>query len=145
MSYELRPATPADHDWAYELKKDAYREVVERQFGPWDEEQQQQFFEGRWNPSISNIVRVDGQDVGLIAFEDRADCIWVDEIQLITGWRRRVIGSQIVSDLLAEARAKGKPLRLQVLRENKEAQRLYERLGFVQIGSSETHNVLEAV
>lgn len=145
MNYELRRATPADHDWAYELKKDAYREVVERQFGPWDEEQQQQFFEDRWNPSISNIVTVDGKDVGLVAFEDRADCIWLDEIQLITGWRRRGIGSQIVTDLLAEARAKGKPLRLQVLRENKEAQRLYERIGFVQIRSSETHNVLEAV
>jgi ribosomal protein S18 acetylase RimI-like enzyme len=42
----------------------------------------------------------------------------------------------LIKDLLREARAKGKPVSLSVVRHNP-AQRLYERLGFKVIGEDE--------
>jgi ribosomal protein S18 acetylase RimI-like enzyme len=145
MEYEFRAAEPADRDWVYNLKKDAYRGVVERQFGTWDEQWQQEHFDGRWNPSISRIVTVHGENVGLLAFEEREHFIWIDEIVLVTAWRGRGVGTKILSGLMSDARARAKPLRLQVLHDNIGAIRLYESLGFKQMESSETHHVMEAV
>lgn len=145
MSYQLRPCTDADHDWAYALKCDASREVVERQFGPWDEAFQRALFTERcWKPAISHLVFVaDAPPAGLIAWEDRGDHLWLDEIQVVRAWRGQGLGSALLRDLLTEARARTKPLRLQVLHANTRAQALYHRLGFKITGETGTHIVLE--
>jgi ribosomal protein S18 acetylase RimI-like enzyme len=143
-AYRLRPCTAADHDWAYALKCDAYREVVERQFGPWDEAFQRELFDQRcWKPALSHVVLIDGQAAGLVAWEDRGDHLWLDEIQIVRDQRGRGLGSSLLRDLLAEARATAKPLRLQVLRENRRAQALYRHLGFNLTGETTTHIQME--
>lgn len=144
MRYQLRSCAEIDQDWAYALKCDAYREVVERQFGPWDEAFQRDLFDQRcWKPAISHIVLVEEAPVGLIAWEDRRDHRWLDEIQIVREWRGRGLGSILLRDLLAQARGSRMPLRLQVLRENIRAQALYRRLGFEASGESATHFILE--
>lgn len=145
MEYEFLAAGPDDRDWVYQLKKNAYQAVVEQQFGVWDEQWQQEHFRNRWNPAITRIIIVNGERVGLLAFEEREQYMWIDEIVLIRAWRGKGIGNQILRGLLSEARTTAKPLRLQVLRDNVDAQRLYGRLGFEQIDSSDTHLVMEAV
>lgn len=42
----MRPAVPADTHFARRVHHAAYREVVERQFGSCNEEQQDRFLEG---------------------------------------------------------------------------------------------------
>lgn len=143
MQYTLRPCTDSDREWAYALKREAYLEVVERQFGPWDEKRQRTMFAARWNPAISQIIVVDGAEVGLIATEERPDELWIDEIQLAADWQGRGIGTAILLDLLSAATEAGKPLRLRVLRENTRARNLYERLGFHFFGESATHHMME--
>jgi ribosomal protein S18 acetylase RimI-like enzyme len=140
--YRLRPAAEADREWAYELKRDAYQEVVERQFGPWNEDWQRNFFMQRWAPSISQIVSVDGTDIGLIAVEERPEEIWLDEIQLSSDWRARGIGTRLLNDVIADCRRRGKALSLQVLRENTRAKDLYERLGLKVVDETPTHYVM---
>ena len=144
MDYQLRPATEEDREWAYRLKRDAYIEVVERQFGPWDETWQRALFRDRWNPSISQIVRVAGEDVGIITTEVQQDALVLDEIQLANGWRGRGLGSKLIGALLDRARAHGKSVKLQVLKENVRAKALYHRLGFDVVDESETHFVMRA-
>ena len=46
---------------------------------------------------------------------------------------------------MGDARADGKPLRLRVLHRNDRARRLYQRLGFVQIGETDTHYEMQVV
>jgi hypothetical protein len=72
MAYQLKQCTEAHREWAFDLKSEAYRKVVERQFGLWDEELQRAHFGTRWNPRISKIVLLDGSAVGLVAVEERA-------------------------------------------------------------------------
>jgi len=143
MHYTLRTCTDSDREWAYALKREAYLEVVERQFGPWDEERQRSMFAGRWNPAISQIIMIDGAGVGLVATEDRSDELWVDEIQLSRAWQGRGIGTAVMLDLIARANAARKPVRLRVLLENPRARSLYERLGFRVTGRTATHNLME--
>ena len=125
------------------MKSEAYREVVERQFGPWDEQFQSKLFAARWNPAISRIILVGGMPAGLVALEDRCEEVWIDEIQVASEWRGKGIGSAILRDLIDRARADRKALRLRVLRENARAQRLYRQLGFVVAGETPTHLLME--
>lgn len=134
MRYEFRSCTEADRDWAYALKSEAYREVVERQFGPWNEKFQRELFTARWNPGISKIILVEGTAVGLLASEVRNDGVWLDEIQLVKAWRGRGLGRLIICDLIHRG-----PLRLQVLKENARALQLYRRLEFRMEDETRTH------
>lgn len=58
MKLTTRPAPESDTGFAREVHHCAYREVVERQFGPWVEEQQDRYFEGDWTTSAFEIVFV---------------------------------------------------------------------------------------
>ena len=138
-----RKCTPEDRKWAYALKCEAYREVVERQFGPWDETFQRQLFATRWQPDNASIIRVEDQDVGLVAIEDRGDELWLDELQIVAAWRGRGLGSAILQELVQRGKRDRKPLRLQVLKQNRRARELYERSGFAVISTTETHDVME--
>ncbi|MCH8057202.1 MAG: hypothetical protein IIB78_04955, partial [Proteobacteria bacterium] len=52
---EIRRARESDREFARQTHHAAYREVVERQFGPWDEVLQNSFFEADWNPATNEI------------------------------------------------------------------------------------------
>lgn len=143
MHYALRPCTASDYDWAYALKCDAYRDIVERQFGPWDEAFQRALFTRRWNPTRAQIVLVDGEPVGFLNVENRPADEWIDEIQVVRAWRGRGLGTALLRDLIARATADRKPLRLQVLKGNPRAHALYLRLGFTPYGETPTHHQLE--
>ncbi len=57
-------------------------------------------------------------------------------------FQKRGIGTQLLEKQLDEARHLNVPVRLQVLRENL-ARQLYERLGFIVTGKTETHYLME--
>ena len=54
------------------------------------------------------------------------------------------IGTQVVRDVLAEARDRGVPARISVEQDNPRARALYERLGFTAYGETERDVLLEA-
>jgi hypothetical protein len=54
-----RQAAAADTDFAREAYHAAYRDVVERQFGPWDEAAQDAYFTADWRPAAAELVLVD--------------------------------------------------------------------------------------
>jgi len=139
----FRQCRETDREWAYALKSESYREVVERQFGPWNEEFQRALFATRWKAESSRIIILKDTLVGLIAMENREEHLWLDELQIAREWRGRGLGSLIIRDLLAQAKATQKPLRLQVLKSNDRAEALYRRLGFMAVSESETHLHME--
>jgi ribosomal protein S18 acetylase RimI-like enzyme len=139
MHYELRKCCEGNRAWAYALKSEAYREFVERQFGPWNEQFQRGLFDAHWNPDLSKIILVDGIPVGILATEERSDHLWVGEIQIGREWRDKGIGTTVLRALMSQAAV----VRLQVLKKNIRAQSLYRRLSFSVIGETATHYVLE--
>ena len=79
MRYRLRPVTEQDKEWLYALKIDAYRDVVERQFGWWDEDLQRRMFEDAWQPAAARVIVVSGRDVGLLELANREGTLWIAE------------------------------------------------------------------
>jgi ribosomal protein S18 acetylase RimI-like enzyme len=142
MAVTRRPARESDTSFARAVHHRAYREVVEQQFGPWVEAQQDRFFEGDWNVPAFEIVLFSGTPCGYVCIEDRADEIYIREIVLLPEYQGRGIGSSLLRDVMARAHTRRVPVRLGTFYKNR-AFGLYRRLGFREIGRTEIHILLE--
>ena len=60
MNVRTRPATIADLDFARRAHHAAYRDVVTRQWGQWEEELQDRFFGKDWGDARFDVIMVDG-------------------------------------------------------------------------------------
>jgi ribosomal protein S18 acetylase RimI-like enzyme len=139
----LRQATPDDRAFLWELQRTALRAVVEATWG-WDEAFQARHFDEHFDTADRSIVRVDGADAGVLCVRVREDHLFLSNVALLPRHQGRGLGAQLVRMVLAEGERRGLPVRLQVLKANR-ARRLYERLGFVVCGESETHFQMVAV
>jgi len=140
LDYRLRQATDADYDFLYRLHVAAMRDLVTHVWG-WEDARQERFFADHFDPAHSRIVIVDGMDVGVIAVEWGAADVFLANIEILPEYQRRGLGAALVTQIITEAEACHLPVRLQVIKINP-ARRLYERLGFVSTGETETHHLM---
>ena len=141
-SYTLHPMTEADKEQVRDLNQRCYRDLVERQFGKWDEEVQRQFFENKWDSAKFQKILIDGKMAGLLSLQRHADHLFLSEIQVAPEFQGHGIGTTILRDILDSAADSGLPVKLQVLNCNR-AIALYRRLNFVTTGKTDTHVLLE--
>ena len=135
--YTLRAARVTDAAFIYQLRVDGLREHVARIWG-WDDAVQAARFRESFAPERYQIVVAAGGDVGAVAIERRDDLVFLADIEIAPAWRGRGLGTVIIGDVLGEARRRGLPVALQVLRGNP-ARRLYERLGFRVVAETDSH------
>ena len=139
----LRPATQADGEALFQLLKATMKDYVARTWG-WDEARQRAYFWDRFDPATDRIVVLDEQDIGVLAASDQHDVLFVERLYILPAYQGRGIGTQLLRGIMARAFDRGLPVRLHVLKVNP-ARRLYERLGFTQVGETETSDIMEAV
>ena len=142
-SIALRPATEDDLAPMFAVHESAMRDYVERTWGSWDHAWQWNYFREHFVLSRCQIVLVDSQPAGYFQVAREADHFFIEFIILAPAYHRRAVGTTLIQDLLAEANRAKLPVGLQVLRISP-ARRLYERLGFVTFGETETHFLMEA-
>ncbi len=142
MRYKLRDASTEDRALVKQINDVCYRTVVVDQFGLWDSSLQNRFFEKKWNPCRYQMVEYAGQAVGVLSVKKGESDWFLSEIQILPDYQNAGIGTSIVKDLLAEADQSSVTVKLQVLKKNRSVS-LYERLGFVHSGESETHRLME--
>ena len=136
-----RPATAADIPFLRELHHAAYRDLVVRQFGSWNEREQDAFFEQSPRDAEFEVILDGAETVGAMGTRLHADHLFLAEMQVLPGHQNRGIGTAILNAQIQRAAELERPLGLQVLRENR-AKGLYERHGFVVIGETETHYLM---
>ena len=124
----LRPVTPGDSEFCFQLHKAAMGGYVAAIWG-WDEQVQRGFHDRAFDPGRWQIITADGADVGMLDVEYRSGEIYLARIEVLPRYKGLGIGSRLVSGLAAEAREKGQDLVLEVLAVNHRAQALYQRLG----------------
>ncbi|ACL59738.1 GNAT family N-acetyltransferase [Methylobacterium nodulans] len=83
------------------------------------------------------IVECSGRPVGRIVTDRDVAALTIVDLALLPEWRGRGLGTRLLEDILAEARAAGLPVRLSVAAQNAGARRLYARLGFRAVASSD--------
>jgi ribosomal protein S18 acetylase RimI-like enzyme len=135
--WTLRPATAADRDFVVEVNRVAMGPYLEAAFG-WDEAAQRAYFDEGFDASGGDVIQVDGVDVGELLVEERPGQLFLVRLAVLPEWQGRGIGSEIVQMLVERAHELGSALALDVFKCNPRAARLYESLGFVRTGESET-------
>ena len=133
----LRPGVPADRKFLWRLHCETMRDYVDGTWG-WDEAWQRKRFEETFDLEALQIVEQDGEAIGMISIRRSMDEIFLASIEIAPQWQKRGVATHLIRQLLAESDACGLPVTLQVLKVNP-ARRLYERLGFVCSGETETH------
>ena len=127
---DLRPAAESDFETVFAITMATMRAYVEATWGIWDEAEHRSRIRDSFDPSTHRLVHVDGQLAGLLAVKVHAEHVQLVKLFLLPSFQGRGIGTRLVRQVMAQAAAQERPVRLRVLRVNP-AQRLYLRLGFV--------------
>lgn len=143
MQITTRAGTPADITFARKTHHAAYRDVVVRQWGKWDEECQDGFFMKDWSNAQFDVIMVDGAACGYTAVVERPDDVHVRELVVHPNYQNKGIGTFLLRRAMARASERGVPVKLGTCLENYRSQALYKRLGFREFGQTDKHLLLE--
>lgn len=147
MNTSLRPFTPQDQEFLFQLYVDVRRQEVSA-WG-WSQQQQDMFLRMQFNAQQSwyqemykgaehQIIECEAQPVGRIMVMRAADFTNLVDIALLAEYRGHGIGGKLIGALLEQSDRDRIPVRLRVLKTNP-ARRLYQRLGFVPTGENDVY------
>jgi ribosomal protein S18 acetylase RimI-like enzyme len=128
----LRPATADDFEFFFDLHKRSLGPYVDQVWG-WDDDDQRAYLERNIAPEHTQVIVVDGVDIGRLNVEDHDDEVFLGLIEITPDYQGRGIGAQLIQTLLDDAFAQDKRVRLNVLQVNSRAYQLYRRLGFTEV------------
>jgi GNAT superfamily N-acetyltransferase len=128
QDWSLRAAVDSDAQWIAELRACVPRPDLER-LGRFDPDRVRQRFLSAFDPVVTQVVLVRGQEAGSIAVRPDEGALWIEHFYLKADCQGRGIGSLVLQWELDASKGE-LPFRLNVLRGSR-AQALYERHGFV--------------
>lgn len=141
--YSLRSAGSEDAEFLYSLFVATMRSSITQVWGIWDEPRWAAFFRNHFDPARYQVVVVEGHDVGALAVERRSNEVYLDTVEIAPEYQGSGLGTALIREVLRDAWSQALPVTLQVNRANP-SKRLYERLGFVEIGRTGTHYRMQA-
>lgn len=120
---------------------------------PWDDQQkaaflrmqfdaQDRYYHEIYPQAAYDVILIEGEPAGRLYVNRGPDEIIIIDIAMLPAYRNRRVGTHLIGALQAEAALARKPLRIYVERFNP-AMRLYDRLGFQQIGDRGVYLYLE--
>jgi len=130
MSSSLRPVSADDEEFL--LRVYASTRTEEMALVPWNEEQKQTFLRMQFDAQRASYQQQFPEAEYHVIVERSAENILLIDIALLPAFRNLGIGSRLIEDLKAEARASERLLWVDVEFFNP-AQHLYHRLGFEKI------------
>lgn len=141
-SLTLRKANSDDSEFAYHARSAAFRQYVDKVAG-WNEDEQRQLHDTRFRTQDFRVVNLAGTDVGIIAVDVGPGFVTVNQLFLLPEHQGKGIGRRCMLLIMEEARQLNVPVRLRVMKVNPRALAFYERLGFVRIDQTDTHDLVE--
>jgi len=139
---KLRSATPFDSEFAFQTKKAAFKQYVERIWG-WNEEEQRRLHLKRFSSQEFSVIQLSGVDVGIMAIVKEPDCVNINQIFILPKYQGKGIGTACVRQVVDDAATTKLSVKLQALKVNNRAIAFFQKLGFKKIGESGTHVRME--
>ena len=148
---EYRPILPADEPFLERLY--ASTRADEMAVVPWGEAEkakflsqqfhaQHTFYQQQFGDAEFLVIERRGESIGRLYLDRRVDEHRLIDIALLPSERGKGLGGALMRDVLAEAEAAGKAVRIHVERNNP-AMRLYDRLGFRNIEDQGPYYLME--
>jgi GNAT superfamily N-acetyltransferase len=125
----FRSTTRADEAFAYQVRERTMRDYVIKTWGVWNAVEARAQINKDIRSLKSKIIVIDGQDAGVLRVEEFETHLHLDQLWILPEFQRQGFGRVILVQILEQAKARGLPLRLWVLRVNP-AKEFYKRLGF---------------
>ena len=141
-SLKLRKAGQDDKEFAYLVKRAAFREYVELVWG-WDEDRQRQLHDRRFREQDFCIIDLDGKDIGIMSLAAAPDCVFVNQLYLLPEHQGQGFGRKCMLMVMERAGNLGLPVRCKVLKVNPRAVMFYKRLGFTITDDTDTHFLMQ--
>ena len=139
----VRASGASDLDWLYELNEAAHRELVEQAYGPWLDAQQRKFFDPMVNDHEVLVLERDGQRVGAAYLGLRDGDTWLELVEVDPSSQGLGLGTWLLGWIVDRSSAAGRGTLLQVHKVNERARSLYLRTGFLPVGETPTHHLLQ--
>ena len=79
------------------------RTYVERVWG-WDEEFEVQRFHQRYDHAATQVVVVDGREIGFLRVSENEIATSIDQVEIVPKYQGQGIGTSLINDLLARGR-----------------------------------------
>lgn len=147
----FRSITDADQNFLYSVY--ASTRVDELNLTDWDDTRkseflqmqfsaQHQYYQEHYADTLFQVILYDGHPAGRLYLARWPKEIRIVDLALLPDYRNLGIGSQILTSILNEAKAKNLPVNIHVERFNP-AQNLYRRLGFVKKGEHGVYDFME--
>jgi len=140
LPIKMRPATVDDLDFLVNVFLSAGREMITASRGSWDAARERAQFENQLDISCTRVIRTGSVDVGFIMIVTKEEDVELHTICVLPAYQSLGIGSRITNEMVQSAAESGRGVVLSVLKGNKRARALYERLGFVVTGASKHHH-----
>jgi GNAT superfamily N-acetyltransferase len=137
MKPTLRPTTDNDFAFAFEVKKDAIGPHISSRWG-WDEKYQLDVHKQRWSEKPWFIVMLGEESIGTVSIHEQPDFIRFGEFYLLNIFRRKGLGSMILSEFLKGCDRSKRAVQLEYLKWNPVGS-LYKRHGFDVVSENEIH------
>lgn len=136
-----RRANHNDYAFGLGAHHQAYRDLVERQFGPWDESFQDEMFRREWEAHPVEILEWFGERAGWTIVEDREEDVHVRELIVHPEFQGHGVGTALLREAMDLAASRSVPVHVGTFVLNRSLS-LYLRLGFSEIDRTETHVIL---
>ncbi|WFS01636.1 GNAT family N-acetyltransferase [Rhizobium tumorigenes] len=140
---QFRKLTPTDEEFefSFEAKRQALGPHIIQRWG-WDEEFQREVHDRRLHEKPFWQIELNGQPIGTLSLQLLPDFVRFGEFYLIDQFRGIGIGSRVLAHCLHLADDKHLPVRLEYLLWNPVGS-LYRRYGFVEVGRTAVHCLME--
>lgn len=142
MNLQYRKATENDISFLFDLRTKTMTEHYVSSHLPTDKESTLQRI--LYHFEKANIITLNNEPIGLLKINRAENHIEVLQIQIDPKLQGKGIGKSILKEIIEEASATKKPVRLSVLKTNK-AQTLYTVLGFKIIAEDQHSYMMELV
>ena len=135
----MEPAVAADAEALAAIRVAAMRESLER-IGRFDPRRARDRFLSGFDPALTRHVLLDGRRVGFVVVRAQDDGLLLDHLYVAPQAQGRGVGAAVMAGVLADADARGLPVRVGALRES-DANRFYARHGFELVEEGEWDNL----
>jgi ribosomal protein S18 acetylase RimI-like enzyme len=134
----LRPATEADYEFGFQVKKLTLGPYIAETWD-WKEDEQRDFYRREFRLDDAYVIVFQGTDVGWFVNRRTSEGQELHQVYILPEYQNRGIGSHLISEVITDAEREGLSVLLQVLKCNRRAKQLYDRLGFKVHGETDTH------
>jgi GNAT superfamily N-acetyltransferase len=131
----FEPVVEADFEALAALREAALRESLER-LGLFSQERSRERLRSNFRPEFMRHIVCDGERVGLLTVFPEGDALKLQHLYLAPGSQGQGFGTWALEQAKAEARKQGRDIKLEAL-PHSDANRFYQRHGFVQVGQEE--------